>query len=240
MALLPQCRPELANDYFDTGQLWVLPTQGGGHGDIRKCAAGMSFVAKPLILRQAWFYRRMRGTPFTSVIPLYLGTTFADGRSWVVLSDLTSRMASPCAADLKLGTRSFEVSVSPAKACSQLPHTVNAITSTHAIPCVDICIRRDGCVTRHWDRSHGRKMSVRDLRNALAIFLPGRRMEAFHTAISNIKDALGKTEAVLPDMGLYSASVVVAYDGNSGDESLSANIIHFTRAHLDVAAEWGE
>jgi hypothetical protein len=55
---------------------------------------------------------------------------------------------SPCVADLKLGTRSFEVNVVPEKAARQLSHIKGTTTLSHAIRCIDICRQ----VIQRWDR----------------------------------------------------------------------------------------
>jgi hypothetical protein len=154
----------------------ILQTQGGGHGEIRG-SGQVASIAKPLIRREANFYRRIQNTPLAEVVPPFLGTASSGGRAWLVLQDLTAGMVSPCIADLKLGTRNFEVSVSEEKKRVQLSHLANTTTASHAIRCVDICTRKCGKVMKHWDRRSGRQMLSSDLQAALLAFLPEERLE---------------------------------------------------------------
>jgi hypothetical protein len=220
--------------------LGILQTQGGGHGEIQRGSGQVASIAKPLIVREATFYRGIRNTPLSEVVPPFLGTASSGGRSWLVLQDLTAGMQSPCIADLKLGTRSFEVSVSEEKKLVQLSHLANTTTASHAIRCVDICTRKCGQIIKHWDRRSGRQMSSSDLQAALLAFLPEARLPSFLRAIEQVKSKLEQTQALFPNLRLYSASVLVVYDGDSYDNTVQVFIIDFAHAYLDVVAEGGD
>jgi len=213
--------------------LGILPTQGGGHGEIRR---GRAFVAKPLIDREDRFYQTAGRSPLHSVIPKYIGSS----GGWMLLQDLTAGMSSPCVADIKLGTRSFEVNAPPEKAARQLSHVKGTTTLSLAIRCIDICIRRERQVVRRWDRRDGRGMDEAQLKRALLLFLPGRRRESFRRAIADVKAKLEQTYAVLPNLRLYSASVLIVYDGDNERAKMRVKIIDFAHAYADVAAEGGD
>jgi hypothetical protein len=216
--------------------LGILATQGGGHGMIRKGTNRVGCIAKPYLEREDRFYRQIVNTPLISIVPNYLGSS----QSWLMLQDLTYGMASPCVADLKLGTRSFEVSAAPEKAAHQLANMSGTTTPTHAIRCIDICIRRNRQVIRHWDRREGRQMDASELRKAICLFLPGKRRQAFRRLTCDLKARLEQAKTMLPNLRLYSASVLVVYDGDKDGGKMSVNIIDFAHAYIDVQAEGGD
>jgi hypothetical protein len=217
--------------------LTILPTQGGGHGGIHQGqTGGRPVIAKPLIQREASFYQKIRGTPLGVVVPPYAGTT----PSWLLLHDLTAGMSSPCIADLKLGTRSYEVGVSAEKARRQRSHIVNTTTASHAIRCIDICIRKQGHVVSHVDRKAGREMSWPDFQSALRRFLPGTRMKSFEAGVTKLAEAIDETKEMHPYLRLYSASVLVLYDGDEADGEVQVFLIDFAHAYIDVVAAGGK
>jgi hypothetical protein len=213
-----------------------LGTQGGGHGKIRKGHARIASIAKPFIEREDRFYKRITNAALVSVIPKYVGCS----SSWLLLQDLTAGMTSPCVGDLKLGTRSFEVTAAPEKAVRQLSHIKGTTTLSHAIRCIDICIRRDRQVLQRWDRRQGRLMTSEQLEKVIRTLVPGKRRTQFRAAIKDVKAKLIQTYDVLPNLRLYSASVLIIYDGDRENGPMYVKIIDFAHAYIDVAAEGGD
>jgi hypothetical protein len=224
-----------ARPTFDVQVSDILQTQGGGHGKIRKGSANVPCIAKPLIPREDMFYKQTRMTPLANVIPSYCGST----ENWLLLQDLTAGMSSPCIADLKLGTRSFELNAPPEKVCRQLSHIVNTTTQTHAVRCIDICVRKEGRVVQRWGRRQGHSMTIDQLQSCLQLFLPGNRRRQFLRAIFDLKEALVQTQVIFPNLRLYSASVLAVYDGDKDGGQVSVKLIDFAHAYIDIAAEGG-
>ncbi|KAH0795750.1 inositol polyphosphate kinase family protein [Histomonas meleagridis] len=196
-------------------------------------------MAKPLIPREEYFYKNIKNTPLCQCLPIFLGSTVYEDKKWLILQDLTANMSSPCIADIKLGTRSFEVDVSQEKANRQFSHIFNTTTASYAIRCIDICIRRNGEVVHHWDRKEGRQMTAKKFAHVLKTFLNGKRRTQFVRAIKNISKKLKETQAILPNMRLYSASVLAVYDGDDDEAPMNVKLIDFAHAYLDVEAEGG-
>jgi hypothetical protein len=214
----------------------TLQTQGGGHGKIRLGFADCPCIAKPFMQREDEFYRRIRDMPLVAVIPLYHGFY----QNWLFLQDLTAGMSSPCVADLKLGTRSFEVTVPAEKKKCQLSHITNTTTETHAIRCIDICVRKDGHVVKHSGKQQGLAMTITDLKKTLQAFLPGNRQAEFVQAIKEVKERLMQTQVRLPNLRLYSASVLAVYDGDQDDKTICVKLIDFAHAYIDVTEDGGK
>lgn len=217
----------------------MLKTQGGGHGKIHRGVGCVPSIAKPLIEREEAFYKLIKSFPLQQCIPKSLGSQVIDGKGWLFLEDLTAGMSSPCIADLKLGTRSFEVNVPQEKAAAQLSHILGTTTASHAIRCIDICIRRQGDTVSQWDRKEGRKMTAAELRKVLRVFLPGKRREEFNQQIRFIQQKLSETYQYLPNLRLYSASVLAIYDSDKPETPMRVTIIDFAHAYIDVASEGG-
>jgi hypothetical protein len=190
---------------------------------------------KPYVEREDLFYRQIVNVPLVTAVPAYMGSS----GGWIMLADLTAGMTSPCIADIKLGTRSFEVNVPPEKAAQQLSHTKGTTTVSHAVRCIDVCIRRDRQVVKRWDRRDGRSMDGEQLRKALQTFL-GRRRAQFKKIVGDVKVKLEQTRTILPNLRLYSASVLVIFDGDKENGKMSVKIIDFAHAYIDVAAEGGD
>jgi hypothetical protein len=224
----------------DSEKFTILQTQGGGHGKMLRGNSSVPFIAKPLIEREHSFYVSVAASPFSKLTPGFLGRISLNSRDWLCLQDLTVGMTSPCIADLKLGTRSFEVTAPPEKVKRQLAHMANTTTVSHAIRCIDICIRRSGKVVARWDRRQGRSMSGAQFRKVLRAFLPGRRRSEFAAKIAEIREGLVLTHERYPNMRLYSASVLAVYDGDKPDLPMQVCIIDFAHAYVDVEREGGD
>lgn len=218
-----------------------LSSQFGGHGHFRKLYGPVSSMAKPLLPREKHFYERIKSTPLFHCVPRYLGTTLHDERKWLILQDMTAGLSSPCVADLKIGTRTFEVSASREKICRQLSLLANTTTLTHAVRCIDICTRRGGQLIHHWDRTDGRSMSAEQLSRALRVFIgsSARRRAKLSEELLAIIARLSETVKLYPNMRLYSASVLIVYDGDGDSGGISVKLIDFGHAYVDVAAEGG-
>lgn len=82
---------------------------------------------------------------------------------WLILQDLTYNMTSPCIADLKIGTRTFEINIPKSKQEKRYKSSIGTTTLTHGVRCIDICMRQNNGIVQRWNRKDGRKMSWNDL-----------------------------------------------------------------------------
>lgn len=218
-----------------------LNSQLGGHGHFKKLHGPIASMAKPLLPREKYFYKHIKSTPLVYCIPKYLGSISYDDRKWLILQDLTAGIVSPCVADLKIGTRTFEVGVSYEKASRQISLLNNTTTPTHAIRCIDICTRKNGALVQHWDRNEGRKMTPEQLKKALKVFIGDslKRKTKFNEELITLINRLNETEKMYPNLRLYSASVLLVYDGDKENSGILVKLIDFGHAYIDVEAEGG-
>jgi hypothetical protein len=217
----------------------LLKSQGGGHPTLRAVKAPQGLIAKPYTGREEQFYQHASETAIGSLIPKFHGTVVWGGEKWILLEDLTKGMRSPCIADLKLGTRSFEVDAPLQKQERQITHTEGTTTRTHAVRLIDVAIRKDGDVVRRWNRWEGRQIGADELRNILQTFVNGRTKE-FLDGVETLRRKLTETYEKTPNLRLYSASVLAVYDGDSPQPPLRVSLIDFAHAYIDVGKEGGD
>ena len=216
----------------------MLGSQRAGHARIR--VAGEGIIAKNFMEREAWFYKSIADLPLARVVPKCYGVKKIDGEKWLLLEDLTYGMRSPCVADLKLGTRSYQLDASQEKRIKQIKHTLGTTTRTHAVRIIDVCMRKDGKIVDAWNKREGRSISAAEMGMILQYFLPGERRNQFIRGVKEIAQALQETYLIAPNLRLYSASVMAVYDGDSNTPPVRVSLIDFAHGYKDVIAEGGK
>jgi hypothetical protein len=220
-----------------TAVMNLLSSQGGGHGNIRSVGSSRPLIAKPFNARESAFYAGIQQFPLEAALPKFHGIHSANGTKWLLLEDLTHGLRSPCVADFKLGTRSFELGVPLQKQLRQLSHTIRTTTRTHAVRLIDVCLREQSTVVDRWNRREGRRLSPHELQLVVHAFLPAPHRGRFLAEIDRITGSLSETYGRLPNLRLYSTSLVVAYDGDAAAVPLRAALIDFAHGYLDISAE---
>ncbi|KAK8857604.1 hypothetical protein M9Y10_016009 [Tritrichomonas musculus] len=248
-------------NYSTIYSMEYLKNQGGGHSGILKGRKGKyATILKPLTTdREGVFYKKIKNTPLYQCLPKFFGMkkeesnyynndNNADDPSskmfkvnyWLLLQDLTSNMTSPCIADLKIGTRTCEINIPKRKQEKRCKTAKETTTFTHGVRCVDICMRQNNNIQRRWNRKDGRKMSWMDLQKALESFLVTKqRVQQFKDQLKFLRDKLVETYQMLPNMRLYSASVLIVYDGDKENSPINLKLIDFGHGYIDLAAEGG-
>jgi hypothetical protein len=82
-------------------------------------------------------------------------------------------------------------------------------------------------------------MTIEELRRCLQLFVTESRTANFLRAIKEIKEKLFQTKQMYPNLRLYSASVLMVYDGDQEGTQVNAKLIDFAHAYIDVQAEGG-
>lgn len=224
-----------------------LDTQGGGHGQIKRSHSGAlhtEILAKPLIERENRFYQYITTTPMRMWVPEYFGVTEQEDdenrQQFLLIEDLTSGIHSPCIADIKIGTRSYEVDASEKKKEAQLSHIKGTTTETHACRMVDVSLRKDGVLIKEWDRISGRQAPLSMFIEVLQKFLPGKRKQEFLGLLNDLIEKLIETKTLNPRSRFYSASLLVIYDGDFIDNPMNIALIDFAHAYVDIDSEGGD
>lgn len=215
-----------------------LASQRAGHASIRLVRDGV--IAKSFNAREAWFYENVRDLPLARVVPKCFGTAVIEKRKWLLLEDVTRGMASPCVADLKLGTRSYQLDASQEKRIKQITHTLGTTTRTHAIRISDVCLRKDGKVVDAWNKREGRSVSAEEMALIMKNFAQGHRRDEFVKGVLDVTRALKETYVIAPNLRLYSASVMAVYDGDKPVPPVRVSLIDFAHGYRDVIAEGGK
>lgn len=223
--------------------IMTLNTQGGGHGQLlaaKNSNLGIDCVAKPLFKHENHFYRVMSKTPLVECLPKYCGKTLYNGSEYLLIEDLTSGMSSPCIADLKLGTRSFEIGVPESKRLKQLQNMARSTTPKYAVRLIDVSIRKEGKIEKRWDRNFGKKASLISFMETMNKFIPSSRRAEFIEKVENVIEKLTIAKEMYPGSRLYSASLLVVYDSDNHNTPMRVALIDFAHAYCDITKSGGK
>lgn len=232
---------ESNSDSASSSNIEILNTQGGGHGQIlsvKHLDSNIDCVAKPVFKKEDNFYRIMSKTPLASCIPKYCGKSQFNGQEYLLIEDLTAGFTSPCIADLKLGTRSYEIGVSESKMKKQIQNMSKSTTPKYAVRIIDVCMRKNGELVKHWDRNYGKKASLASFIDTLNKFIPISRKQEFIDKVETIITKLTKTKEIYPACRLYSASLLIVYDSDQNSE-IRVALIDFAHAYSDITNSGG-
>lgn len=225
----------------NTETIMTLNTQGGGHGQLLAAKTlGIDCVAKPLFKHENHFYRVMTKTPLVDCLPQYCGKTTVNGEDYLLIEDLTSGMTSPCIADLKLGTRSFEIGVPESKKQKQLQNMARSTTPKYAVRIIDVSMRKNGSVVKRWDRNYGKKASLISFMETMHKFIPANRKDEFVAKVENVINKLSLAKEIYPGSRLYSASLLVVYDADNQNAPMRVALIDFAHAYCDITKSGGK
>ncbi|EAX89334.1 inositol hexakisphosphate kinase, putative [Trichomonas vaginalis G3] len=234
-------KPQVSTTNSD--EIMTLNTQGGGHGQLlaaKNSRLGIDCVAKPLFKHENHFYRVMSKTPLVDCLPQYCGKTVYNGSEYLLIEDLTAGMTSPCIADLKLGTRSFEIGVPESKRLKQLQNMSRSTSPKYAVRVIDVSLRKNGSIVKRWDRNYGKKASLNSLIDTLNKFIPTNRREEFIAKVENVINKLTIAKEMYPGSRLYSASLLVCYDSDSPNSPMRVVLIDFAHAYCDITKSGGK
>ena len=210
-------------------------TQGGGHGRIAKCKVmpgSIPAISKPLDHREGEAYKSLQDTPLKPVIPKFFGIK----DDCIIISDVTEGFSSPCLADLKVGTRHYDPDATEEKKKGLIEKQKGSTTDSVGVRLIDAKIRKDGAVTKAWDRKQGLKFSEEEFAAIVREFIPASLKSAFLQQLNDIYDAFDKTVSEHPGFRMYAASVLIAYDGDKPTE-LRTLLIDFAHTHLSLDDE---
>lgn len=209
--------------------------QGGGHGRIGKCHIIFSCISKPLDQREGYAYKLLQNTPLKSVIPKFYGVH--DGN--IIISDLTTGFESPCLADLKIGTRHYDLSANQEKMSGLIEKQKGSTTDSHGIRLIDIKIRKNKQVVNQWNKKQGLKISHDELKEIVNLFIPDILNENFLLQLQNILGKIAETRITFPGFRMYASSLLIGYDGDHLEKGIRVNLIDFAHTYLNIEADGG-
>lgn len=213
-----------------------LELQGGGHGRIYKCAVfpgNLNCVAKPADHLEAKAYTHLAKTPLKDYVPKFYGIHNFGGRDFLVIEDVVSGFNSPSMADLKVGTRHWDLSASKEKIDGLIEKAKNSTTNSLGVRIIDMKMRKNNTVSKAWDRKQGLVLSIDEFKSAVLEFLPGDLKVKFHERIVKLRDAYAESMKQFPGLRIYASSVLIGYDGDAPGE-VRASLIDFAHMYLDI------
>jgi hypothetical protein len=143
-------------------------------------------------------------------------------------------------ADLKVGTRHYDLRASPEKIQGLIEKQRGSTTDSHGVRLIDAKVRRGKAAVAQWDRKQGLKFSIEELRNVIGEFLPGGLRSEFRKKVQVIAGKFAETALKYPGFRMYASSVLVAYDGDRPEGGLRILLIDFAHTFLNIADEGGD
>ena len=222
-----------------------LAVQGGGHGRIMKCTIKnekgetVHCVAKPIDHKEAGVYPLIKKTPFADFIPQYFGVHKINDEDCIVIEDLTAGYKSPCVADLKIGTRHWDLEASKEKVDGLVEKQKGTITEKLGIRIIDVSMRRNGEIIMKHDRKQGLADSEEEFKNVIKEFLPGKLLDSVKQKTRELITAYEKTLQENPGFRVYASSILIAYDGDATHESIDdvkVKVIDLAHTYINIAA----
>lgn len=208
-------------------------TQGGGHGRISQCRLMIPCISKPLDHREGNAYSLLEKTPLSSVIPKFYGIN--DG--CIIISDLTAGFNSPCLADLKIGTRHYDLQATKEKIQGLIEKQKGSTTDSHGIRLIDAKTRKNGKVVEGWDKKQGLKLSFDELKNVVRKFVPPSLLPDLLIQVQIILGKIAQTRKENPGFRMYAGSILIAYDGDHLEKGVRTCLIDFAHTYLNVESE---
>lgn len=229
-----------------------LDMQGGGHGRIYKCTVfpgNVSCVAKPVDHMESKAYPLLAKTPLKDYIPKFYGIHNFEGKDFIVIEDLVDGFKSPSMADLKVGTRHWDLTASKEKVDGLIEKAKDSTTNTLGVRVIDVKMRRNKTVVKAWDRKQGLVLTEEQFKDTVLEFLPGELKAKVHEKIQKLRDAYAESVREFPGLRIYASSVLIGYDGDSilrekenktKDTEVRLALIDFAHMYLDVEAAGGD
>ena len=226
-----------------------LSVQGGGHGRIIKCAMKnekgelVPCVAKPIDHKEANVYPLIKKTPFADFIPQFFGIHKINNGDCIVIEDMIAGYKSPCVADLKIGTRHWDLEASKEKVDGLVEKQKGTITETLGIRVIDVSMRKNGEITLKHDRKEGLKDSEEDFKNLVKTFLPGKLLESMKVKVGEMIKAYEQTMKENPGFRVYGSSILITYDGDAANDKLDdirVKVIDLAHTYVDITPNGGD
>lgn len=221
----------------------VLPGQAGGHGRIMQCFEKVSqthCIAKPVDHREAGAYPLLENTPLAKHVPKYFGIHTVNEKECIVIEDLTYGYKSPSVADLKVGTRHYDLQATEQKIKELTEKQEGSTTNSHGVRVIGLNAKKNGEVTFEQDKKQGLKNTVDQLKSAIDSFFPGKLKSIFNKKLIVLRDAFVEMQKQNPGFRIYASSVLAVYDGdakNDSDDCLRVMLIDLAHLYIDISKD---
>ena len=159
-------------------------------------------------------------------------------KAFLLQEDMNLDFELPCTIDFKLGTRQWDLTTSE-KFRVKLIEKSNVSTShSLGIRLVAATVYDEtGVIKENTTKSQNLRLSGADLQQKIVYLIPKPVRRATKEQLKKIKKAYSKLLKEYPNFRMYSASVLLCFDG--GDENVppKVTLIDFAHAHFDIAEE---
>jgi hypothetical protein len=156
------------------------------------------------------------------------------------MSDICAGFHSPCIADLKLGTRTSDISPDPRHGIWLQCYCKASTSAQYGVRLVSPTILRSGEVVRSSRKSGNLRLSVAALRRKIAGFLPPEIRARVTERLATMRQAFAELLKMHPNFRIYSGSLVICYDGDDLAAAPRLAMFDWAHCHLDIARDGGD
>jgi hypothetical protein len=156
------------------------------------------------------------------------------------MTDICAGFRSPCIADFKLGTRTWDISPDARHGIWLRCYCQASTSAQYGVRLVSRTIRRNGEVLSSSRKSGNLHLSAPALRGKIAQFLPLEIRAHVEDRLAAMRQAFADLLKVHPNFRIYSGSVVICYDGDDLAAAPRLAMIDWAHGHFDIANDGGD
>nr|AGM32380.1 inositol polyphosphate kinase family protein [Coptotermes formosanus] len=171
--------------------------------------------------------------PLAPFIPEFFGCYTKDNTEFVIIEDLTSGFSSPCIADIKIGTTSWDPDAPEEKKSRMKKKRIGTTTQSLGVRIVGMVMQKNGSVVKRLTRNEGEELNDPQFYTELKNFVPNSLKDSFKSVIEKISSLYVETLDENPGFRIYSSSLLVIYDGDNPTE-IRVKIIDLAHCHSDI------
>jgi hypothetical protein len=156
-------------------------------------------------------------------------------RRYCLLADIRDGFASPCLADVKVGTRQWDLSASEPYRSKLIARCARSQSAALGLRLVSCTAQRRGYIYEDTTKSWNRSLSEEALRAKIRWFLPRPLLPAVAGRVLSLRDCYMKLRDAFPNFQWYSGSILISYDGDDLERPPRVCFVDFAHAHFDIA-----
>ena len=182
---------------------------------------------------------KLHTTPIGEHMPAFYGVIKTDHpKPFLMQEDMNYGFQYPCTIDFKLGTRQWDLTASE-KFRVKLIEKCNVSTS-HSIGVrlvTATVLDRRGRVIENTTKSQNLRLSEKKLREKVKKIIPSSVRKSAKSKMKKIRESYADLLKQLPNFRMFSASLLLCFDGADSSIEPRLSLIDFAHTHFDIAAD---
>lgn len=180
-------------------------------------------------------YEILGSTPLSQFIPSFYGFCYDDMEEYIMIQDFNAGFSSPCIADFKIGTRSWDLNQSFNVKRKLKAKNRKSTSKNYGIRLVSEILRKNNEETSFTTKSDNLLLDAYQLQMRIHRFIQETHREYIVDKLVQLKHALIETRVMYPNMRLYSSSILIVYDGDNLEMNPRISLIDFAHLQIDIS-----